>query len=57
MLYCTHRDQPMPQLATGVQVLIGCNIFGIHHDCEGCPNLKEMGDNPSNGIKATKDDK
>ena len=25
-------------------MLTGCMIFGVHHECKGCPNLVEMGD-------------
>ena len=39
----------MPRLTLGgKQILPGCEIFGVHHSCEGCPNLKEMGDGAYN---------
>lgn len=28
----------------GEEVLPGCMVFGVHHDCEKCPNLIDMGD-------------
>lgn len=34
----------MPGIAFGKQVLTGCEIFGVHHDCEKCPNLREIED-------------
>ena len=37
----------MPSVAAGEQILTGCEIYGVHHNCEGCPNLKEMGDSIS----------
>lgn len=42
--YCIRLDRPMYGLTSGEQVLTGCDIYGVHHKCEGCPNLKEMGD-------------
>ena len=42
--YCIRLDRPMPSSVSGEQILTGCNIYGVHHNCEGCPNLKEMGD-------------
>ena len=37
----------MPSSISGEQILTGCDIYGVHHNCEGCPNLKEMGDESS----------
>ena len=34
----------MSSTANGESILTGCEIFGVHHDCEKCPNLVEMGD-------------
>ena len=44
MKYCLLRDQPLSTGASGEQLLTGCKIFGVWHDCKGCPNLTEMGD-------------
>ena len=52
MKYCILKDQPMPGLASGEQILIGCEIYGVHHECEKCPNLMEMGEG-SYSISAT----
>ena len=35
--YCLLHDQPKNENS-------GCTIFGVHHDCEKCPNLIEMGE-------------
>lgn len=51
MKYCIYRDQPLPYLASGKQDLKGCKILGVWHDCEKCPSLKEMSDNPQNELK------
>lgn len=42
--------------AIGEPIYPGCDIYGVHHDCEGCPNLIEMGDNSYNAISAKKED-
>lgn len=44
MKYCIRLDRPMPSLVSGEQILTGCKIYGVHHNCESCPNLKEMGE-------------
>ena len=44
MKYCIRKDRPLTGLAGGYQFLVGCEIYGVHHDCVGCPNLVEMGD-------------
>ena len=44
MKYCIRQDRPMPTRANGEQALTGCEIYGVHHSCENCPNLMEMGD-------------
>ena len=45
MKYCIYKDQPMSSLTiSGEPILLGCTIFGVHHDCEGCPNLVETGE-------------
>lgn len=44
MKYCIRQDRPLTGLAGGDQFLGGCEIYGVHHDCVGCPNLVEMGD-------------
>lgn len=44
MKYCIYQDRPLPMIASNKQVLTGCDIFGVHHNCETCPNLKEMPD-------------
>ena len=43
MKYCILKDQPMPELS-GKQILTGCEIYGVHHECEKCPNLMDMGE-------------
>jgi len=43
MKYCIRQDRPLTGLAGGDQFLGGCEIYGVHHDCVGCPNLVEMG--------------
>lgn len=50
MKYCIRLDTPMPITAGGEQVLTGCEIYGVRHDCEKCPNLTEMGDGAYNTI-------
>lgn len=52
MKYCILKDQPMPELASGEQILTGCEIYGVHHECVKCPNLMEMGEG-SYSISAT----
>lgn len=49
MKYCIYWDRPAGWgLASGgPEILSGCEIFGVHHDCEKCPNLMEMGDQTS----------
>jgi len=48
--YCLRLDQPLGE------ILLGCTIYGVHHDCEGCPNLTEMGDeNAYSAISANKE--
>ena len=42
----------MPELASGEQILTGCEIYGVHHECVKCPNLMEMGEG-SYSISAT----
>ena len=42
--YCIYLDRPMSSTASGEEMLTGCMIFGVHHECKGCPNLVEMGD-------------
>lgn len=44
MKYCIYKDRPLPIMASGEQNFFGCEIFGVHHACEGCPNLVEMGE-------------
>lgn len=44
MKYCLLKDAPLPQSVACGQILTGCEIYGVHHDCEGCPNLTEMGE-------------
>ena len=56
MKYCIRLDQPMSGNASGESILMGCDIYGAHHDCEGCPNLKEMGDDAYNAISANMED-
>ena len=50
--YCIRKDQPMPSWANGETILTGCEIYGVHHDCEKCPNLIEMGDSPYNAASS-----
>ena len=57
MKYCIYKDQPMPTWAGGEKVLTGCEIFGVHHNCENCPNLKEMGDDPYNSFSTIEEKK
>ena len=42
--YCIRLDRPIPSRSSGEQIFTGCNIYGAHHDCKGCPNVIEMGD-------------
>ena len=44
MKYCIRQDRPLTGLAGGDQFHGGCEIYGVHHDCVGCPNLMDMGD-------------
>lgn len=44
MKYCILKDRPLAGLTISDQCLPGCEIFGVHHACEGCPNLVEMGE-------------
>ena len=44
--YCIYQDRPVSGLTLDDSFLPGCEIFGVHHDCKGCPNLIEMGDEP-----------
>lgn len=50
--YCIRKDQPMPSWANGETILTGCEIYGVHHDCEKCPNLIEMGDETYNATSS-----
>ena len=50
--YCIYRDRQIG-LASAAQATenlegLGCIIFNVWHKCDGCPNCKEMGDNPIN---------
>ena len=43
--YCIYWDRPTGfGLTVDDEFLSGCTIFGVHHDCEKCPNLIEMGE-------------
>ena len=42
--YCLRLDRPMGTSITGEPLLTGCDIYGVHHNCESCPNLTEMGE-------------
>jgi len=42
--YCIYWNRPAAGLAVDDESFGGCTIFGVHHDCEKCPNLIEMGD-------------
>ena len=53
--YCIRLDRPMPEIAEGVQIMTGCKIYGVHHNCEGCPNLVEMGDDTSYSCNSNDD--
>ena len=50
--YCLRLDRSIGYglAVEGKEVLPGCEIYGVHHDCDGCPNLMEMGDEPYNTI-------
>ena len=50
--YCIYHDRPIPTWASG-EVADGCVIFGVHHDCKTCPNMKEMGDDPFTSYSET----
>ena len=41
--YCIYWDRPVAEI-TFDESLGGYTIFGVHHYCEKCPNLIEMGD-------------
>lgn len=45
--YCIYWDRPAAGLAVDDESFGGCTIFGVHHDCEKCPNLIEMGEGKS----------
>ena len=46
--YCIYWDRPTGfGLTVDDEFLGGCTIFGVHHDCEKCPNLIEMGEEKS----------
>lgn len=53
--YCIRLDRPMPSRSSGEQVFTGCDIYGVHHDCKGCPNLKEMSDGSYSANSASKE--
>lgn len=41
--YCIYWDRPAGFDLDG-EFFGGCTILGVHHSCEKCPNLIEMGD-------------
>lgn len=55
MKYCILKDRPLSGLTLLDQHLPGCEIYGVHHDCEGCPNLTEMGETNYNAYANKQD--
>ena len=55
--YCIYWDRPAVGLAADDETFGGCTIFGVHHDCETCPNLIEMGDIAYSEQKTKEDEK
>lgn len=53
--YCIYWDRPAAGLAVDDESFGGCTIFGVHHDCEKCPNLIEMGEGITYSEQKTKE--
>lgn len=45
--YCTLLDRPVTtvkNISGQEEIWGGCRVYGVWHNCDGCPNVVEVGD-------------